>query len=163
MERVGDLSCGTDERLAGANRFSLFDLFVLVACFAVAAFSASLGYWLISLLWLGFLAGVKLGAQSNYPTYLIVLFGIVAGGLFAAAISATRAVIYLYPLSAIDLIEAKSATIAANTRGLLIAGTLVLWVPPILMAVWLAVLPFRKAGGSVNQVEQIHSQPPSTN
>lgn len=162
MERARHLISGLDERLARSNRFSIFDLFVLVACFAVAAFFASLGHWLVSLLWLGFLAGVKLGPSSNYPTYLIVLFGIVAGGLFAAAIGATRAVVYLYPLSAIDLIEAKSATMAANTRGLLIALTLVLWVPPTLMAIWLAVLPFRNAGGSTNQAVRIHSQPPST-
>jgi hypothetical protein len=67
----------------------------------------------------------------------------VAGALFAAAISATLAVFHLYPLTAIDYIESRSKTIAANTRGLLVGGALVLWVPPVLMTIWLTMLPFR--------------------
>ena len=71
MERARDLNSGLDERLARSNRLSIFDLFVLVACFAVAAFFASLGYWLVSLLWLGFLAGVKLR-----PCFCIIGFSL---------------------------------------------------------------------------------------
>ncbi|MDE0936878.1 MAG: hypothetical protein OSA89_13250 [Mariniblastus sp.] len=115
----------------------------MVANFSIAAFLASIGYWPISLVWLGFWAGVKLGAGSAYPTLLIVFFGTVAGALFAAAISATLAVFHLYPLTAIDYIESRSKTIAANTRGLLVGGVLVLWVPPVLMTIWLTMLPFR--------------------
>lgn len=118
-------------------------MLVLVANFSIAAFLASIGYWPISLVWLGFWAGVKLGAGSAYPTLLIVFFGTVAGALFAAAISATLAVFHLYPLTAIDYIESRSKTIAANTRGLLVGGVLVLWVPPVLMTIWLTMLPFR--------------------
>eukprot|EP01047_Picozoa_sp_COSAG01_P071046 COSAG01_NODE_10928_length_2048_cov_1.014366_4_plen_164_part_00 len=162
MERVGDRDSVAGDRLIGANRFSINELFGLVFVFAVAAFSASIGYWLISLLWLGFLAGIKLGPRSSYPTFLIVVFGLVAGGLFAAAIFATRATFFLYPSNGIDLIEAKSATIAANTRGLLIAGTLVLWGPPILMTLWLAVLPFRSVRGNTNLAERNRRLPPST-
>jgi hypothetical protein len=154
MGRVGNSESISGKRLAWFNRISIFELFLLVGCFAVAAFWVSKGYWPISLLWLGFLAGVKLGPQSSYPTFLIVLFGVVAGGLCVAAIAATRAVIYLYPASGIDLIEAKSATIAANTRGLLIAGALVLWLPPILMAVWMAILPLRSSRLGGNQAER---------
>ncbi|MDG1512393.1 MAG: hypothetical protein P8L78_12870 [Mariniblastus sp.] len=162
MERVGDRDSVPGDSLIGENRFSMFELFGLVFVFAVAAFFASIGYWLTSLLWLGFLAGIKLGPRSSYPTFLIVVFGLVAGGLFAAAIFATRATFFLYPSNGIDLIEAKSATIAANTRGLLIAGTLVLWVPPILMTVWLAVLPFRSGCGISNSAERIRRLPRST-
>lgn len=118
-------------------------MLVLVANFSIAAFLASIGYWPISLVWLGFWAGVKLGAGSAYPTLLIVFFGTIAGALFAAAISATLAVFHLYPLTAIDYIESRSKTIAANTRGLLVGGVLVLWVPPVLMTIWLTMLPFR--------------------
>ena len=124
-------------------RYGILDLLVLVANFAIAAFLVSIGYWASSLLWLGFWAGVKLGARSTFPTLLIVFFGMVAGALFAAAISATLAVFHLYPLTAIDYIESRSKTIAANTRGLLVGGALVLWVPPVLMTIWLTMLPFR--------------------
>lgn len=60
-----------------------------------------------------------------------MLFWVVAGGLCVAA---THTEIYLYPSNKIDLIEARSATIPVNTRSLLIAGTLVHWLPPIIMA-----------------------------
>jgi len=159
MGRVLDSDGVSGMRFNQSKRLSISDLFVWVACFAVAALFASMGMWLISSLWIGLLAGVKLGPSSNYPTLLIVVFGVVAGGLFAAAIAATLAVIFLYSSSGIDLIESKSTTIAANTRGLLIAGAAVLWVPPILMAVWLALLSFRKDSGTADQEERFRTQP----
>ena len=159
MGRVLNTDGASGVRFNQSNRFSIFDLFVWVTCFAVAALFASMGMWLISSLWIGLMAGVKLGPSSSYPTFLIVVFGGVAGGLFAAAIAATLAVVFLYSSSGIDLIESKSTTIAANTRGLLIAGAAVLWVPPILMVVWLALLPFRKDSGTADQKERLRTQP----
>lgn len=61
MGRFWKLESISGRQLARSNRFSILELILLVDYFAVAAFWVCIGNWLISLLWLGLLAGVKLG------------------------------------------------------------------------------------------------------
>ncbi|MFT5303989.1 MAG: hypothetical protein ACI814_004812 [Mariniblastus sp.] len=134
-----------NKRTPRIARFGIASLFTLMAIFAFAAWLFSMGYVLAPCLWLGLIAGIVLGLESRYPISFMGIFGVVMGGLYAAAIAGTTTIQHFYTSSAFEYIAARSKTIGGDMRMVLICLVIALWVMAFLMTCWLVSLLFRQA------------------